>query len=641
MPSYISSNLASLIRFTVHAGWYVFLCFIMVDNAWASCAESQIAASFTALDLQDIKVGGEIGRRIGITAENNLLKLNVNDDFLQPFQERRFEECFIGLGNLIDSLVRFAVVTNDDRIASLKDFVIAEILKAQEEDGYIGTFIAKRRFAALWDIAEMAYIILGLTSDYHYFHRQSSLDAAVKLADYIIEQWPANLERLNLLNPFTLDMATVGLEESLLQLYVNTREKRHWDFCTNVLRLPEWNADIVVGRYSPVEGHAYTYLHKCLAQLRLHRRQPDPSLLQPTKKLIHFLTEQDGLVITGASGQHECWHNNQDGTSCLGETCATAYLIRLLDELIRTEGDFRYGDIMERAIYNSLFAAQSPDGRRVRYYTPFEGPREYYKYDDYCCPGNYRRIIADLPLMIYYPTEEGAAINLFTESECEMELSDDLLLQIRQTTHYPHSGNVTILVNPSKPAVFSLALRIPRWCESAIVTVNDETQADSYPGGSSCTLMRQWREGDRIELQMPMHWRLIKGRKAQAGKVAVMRGPLLYGLNPAYNKNMNAIDLRAITIDPASIRGPMIDENNGIDGLTCMVRGWEKIGNTTGEYPDRLFFLTEFTDPGCEIIYFNVHRMEAEGVDDELIPSLNQHTTANHTANLRFHAAAP
>ena len=65
----------------------------------------------------------------------------------------------------------------------------------------------------------------------------------------------------------------------------------------------------------------------------------------------------------------------QNGSGSISESCVTAYLIRWLGSLMRLEGDLRKGDVMERAIYNALFAAQSPSGRQIRYFTPFAGPR--------------------------------------------------------------------------------------------------------------------------------------------------------------------------------------------------------------------------------------------------------------------------
>ena len=91
---------------------------------------------------------------------------------------------------------------------------------------------------------------------------------------------------------------------------------------------------------------------------------------------------------------------------------------------MRLEGDLRYGDLIERSIYNALFAAQDPAGRRIRNCTPFEGPRQYYGSDGFCCPGNYRRIVAELPEMVYYRTQAGGiAVNLFTESKKTIELT--------------------------------------------------------------------------------------------------------------------------------------------------------------------------------------------------------------------------
>jgi uncharacterized protein len=68
-------------------------------------------------------------------------------------------------------------------------------------------------------------------------------------------------------------------------------------------------------------------------------------------------------------GEHFTY--NQNGSGAIGESCVTAYMLRWIDSLMRLEGDMRYGDLLERTIYNALFAANSPDGRWIRYFTPF------------------------------------------------------------------------------------------------------------------------------------------------------------------------------------------------------------------------------------------------------------------------------
>jgi len=98
---------------------------------------------------------------------------------------------------------------------------------------------------------------------------------------------------------------------------------------------------IVIGRRPLIEGHVYAYMARALAQLELYRIQPQPSLLVPAHRAVDFLTRADGLSITGAAGQLEIWTDDQDGRGDLGETCATAYQLRVYDNLLRLEGDPR------------------------------------------------------------------------------------------------------------------------------------------------------------------------------------------------------------------------------------------------------------------------------------------------------------
>jgi DUF1680 family protein len=349
----------------------------------------------------------------------------------------------------------------------------------------------------------MAYIVLGMTSDYKYFKEKSSLEAARKLADYIIKRWSVDPNRKT--NDWiSVYVGTTGLEEAMLVLYEQTGEKRYLDFCVNHRKLPDWNTELIQGRWGNLEGHAYYHLCHCLAQLRLHNIQPSPGLMSQSRKTFDFLVRQDGLLVPGLCGYQECWHSNQQGFFKLGETCATAYLVRWLDTMFQIEGESIYGDIMERTIYNGLFAAQSPDGRRLRYYAPFEGPRVYFDGDTYCCPCNFRRIIAELPGMIYYHRNEGLAINMYTKSSAVLDIRKDLSLEVHQVTDYPNSGNVVIHLKPSKPTRFPLYLRIPRWCDKANITINGDTTNMTAGGGSFFMVSRKWKASDEVRLQMPM-----------------------------------------------------------------------------------------------------------------------------------------
>ena len=211
------------------------------------------------------------------------------------------------------------------------------------------------------------------------------------------------------------------------------------EFVIEDRKLPDWRLPVVRGRWGRIEGHAYAYLCECLAQIRLQPFISDEGLTEETRKALTFC-RWNGLVVTGTCGDDECWHDTQTGTSHLGETCTTAYLIRLYDHLPRNTGNPLWGDLMERAIFNALFAAQSPDGRRIRYYTPFEAPRRFHEADTYCCPCNFRRILAESPSMVYYRQKDGAFVNLYTASAATLPLPSGASLKIEQETDYPNSG---------------------------------------------------------------------------------------------------------------------------------------------------------------------------------------------------------
>ena len=592
--------------------------FFLIGLLAICCFAARLTSGDVAprINLRDVNVGGEIGRRIDITVNKNLLKIKVDRDFLTPFRENS-GGAYIGLGKLIDSTVRFAAHTGEKEVVRLKKHLVKETIETQEDDGYIGIKPPGQRMWTLWDMHEMAYIVVGLTSDYKFFGNERSLKAASDLMDYLIRRWSAEPDRFN--PHITTFMAVTGLEEALLMLHDATGEQRYLDFCVDFRELPEWDIPIVLGRWGPITGHAYAYLHRCLAQLRLHQIQADDRLLTQTHGVMGFLRKGDGLLINGVVSKHECWTNNQDGSEGLGETCATAYLIRVYDELLRMKRNSLYGDMMERSIYNGLFAAQSPDGRRLRYYVPFEGPRKYFDKDTYCCPNNYRRIIAELPSMVYYRFGAGLAVNLYAPSRAELRLTNGPAVEVRQETDYPNSGHVKITMKPSESAEFPVFLRIPRWCSEAKIQVNGHGTASRVAGGQFHRLQRKWEKGDIIELQMPMELRLVKGRKAQAGQVAVMRGPQLFCLNPDRNPALKGADLEELHIDPASLKGPEPDDSVRPGGQAVRARAARSMPFAPGVNYSLDLVLTEFPDPGGRATYFRVLRMGRVGVEDELI----------------------
>lgn len=575
--------------------------------------------ALTPLDLRDVQVGGELGRRIDVTVRNNLLVLDADGDFLPPFHKKTKKDGYVGLGKLLDATVRFAAYTGDPKVLALKNHLIGETIGAQEPDGYIGIMAPEYRISGMWDVHEVGYVIWGLLTDYRYFEQQDSLKAARRAADYVVKHWskiPANWAQQT---SVATHVAVTGIERTMLELYRVTGERAYLDFVVHQRTLPEWDLGIVIGRRPGIEGHVYAYMTRCLAQLELYRIEPDARLLQQTERALDFMTHHDGCLITGGTGQCEIWTGDQDGRGELGETCATAYQVRVYDSLLRLRGDSSYGDLMERTIHNALFAAQSPGGRQLRYFSPVEGPRVYWKGDTYCCPCNYRRIVAELPTMVFYRAGRGLAVNLYAPAEAKLEVAGDVPIAVRQETEYPNSGLVRLHLDPEQPARFPVRLRIPAWADGASVKVNDQSVKEPVAVAKFFEIERTWKKGDQVVLDFPMKWRLVRGRQRQAGRVAVMRGPLVFCLNPTSHAElaeMDGADLGYITLDPSSLGKPVPSNAVHPGGIACRVKAW-KPGFSLARQGDLELTLTEFPDPNGRATYFRL-RDDSVAVDDEL-----------------------
>ena len=579
-------------------------------------------AQFISLPPGSVQVGGEIGRRIDVTLRNNLLALDAEKDFLQPLRERKQSGGYVGVGKLIDASVRFSVYTRDDRVPAFKRRLVTEVLKTQESDGYIGYLRPDKRIWELWDISEIAYIIYGLCMDHRFYGEAASLEGARRLADYLVARWTADPQHPISGDIITIQMPLVGLDNALLAVHQETRDAKYIGFLRDVRQAVGWDDHIVVGRWGKIEGHAYTYLAQSIAMLRLDQIAADPQLLDPTRRLLQFLLNSNGMTITGAIGDHECFHNTQEGTINLGETCASTYAIFWLDELIRREGNARYGDLMERIAFNTLFGAQSREGRQIRYYTPFDGPRHYFPMDTYCCPCNYRRAIATLPDLIYYRVQNGLAVNLYTRSNTEVPIEGGLSVRVKQVTQYPSDGQVTVHVDPSSPARFPLWLRIPAWCSNPQAAINEQPSETPAPG-SFLVLDREWKTGDQVNLDLPLRPRWITGRQSQLGHVALMHGPQVFCLNRARQPELKDLDLRLLVIDPDTLEGPLPDDSVRPGGSAFRVKAWKPGGWYPLEEPAYTLTLTEFPDPGGEAAFFKVPNPADDRLAaDELLATL-------------------
>jgi DUF1680 family protein len=483
----------------------------------------------TKVKVEAGSLAGPIGQRVRAVWQGNLQKINWERDFLEPFRTTRPAGAYIGLGKTLSGLLHAARHFGAEAEV-LRRQIFGEVLRTQQADGYLGLYEADSRTAQVWDVHEQAYLIQALVENDEWFGEAGSLRAAERLGHWLLPRLAEGRWQEIGRGYCWNTLAIIGLDRALPALSRATGDDRFAAFCRNEMRLQDWCEPIVEGRQGEVRGHAYAYLARALAQLEM---SDVPELPDATRAAIGHLRAGGGLVISGTCGIAECWCSNQQLDGKLGETCTTAYLIRWAAHLLHRTHEAWFGDLMERAIYNALFAAGSPDGRRIRYYSAGQGPRQWYEVDTYCCPGNYRRIIGELPDLIARPHHGGISIDLYEACRATAIVGGQQV-SLEIVTDYPFGDAVTVHLAPEQPVAFPLFLRCPGWAGGVAVRLNGQT-LPVPPRQGWLTVERCWRKGDRIELVFAMPWRAVRGLRRQAGKVALMRGPVVWGADAAEN----------------------------------------------------------------------------------------------------------
>ena len=580
-----------------------------------------------------VKIGGAIGERFETSLRGNFMKLDLENDFFRPFVERTKTGGFIGLGKNADAAVHYAANTRDPDVVARKGKIIDFIVKNQLADGYTGFFAPEARLSKLWDIHEMGFIVQGLLSDWELFGNRAALEAAKRNVDYVLARWkdlPDNWEMTYITDRET----TLGFGYGVARLYAATKDERYRSFLRNERALDDWNQPIVIGRDRMIYGQAYGYTGTCLEQLELYRYDPRPRYLETSLRALDFQVRGDGVLIDGNGGICECWTDDQDGEGCVGETCNVAFELLFWDALLRLGVADRalLGDLMERAVYNALFAAMSEDGRRLRYYTPLNGDRKFWPNDLYCCPNNFRRAMSRLPEYLFYAEERSVFANLYTACEAEMKVGGTGLL-IREETDYPKDGRVKFTLDPDEATCFAFKVRIPRWARKPSVKVNGLEVTYKYGPGEFLCLPKVWKKGDTVELDFPMQVRTVLGRKRQSGRFAVMRGPVVYALDT------HKVDAFR-DMDPYCAQTEMMLDPNDLvyhDGLIrarISTQNWA-VGiadaSVDGKVPEnvRIVDLQPFRCENVNLTYFRAPNIKADCREEDEIFRFSTHDSSD------------
>ena len=472
----------------------------------------------------------------------------------------------------------------DAQMEATADEAIEIIAAAQQPDGYLDTYYIltgiEKRFTNVMDNHEL-YILGHMTEAAVAYYRATGkrklLDTAIRYVDCADRNFGREEGKLRGYPGHEVaEMALVELygvtgEErhlKLAQYFIDERGQKPLFFAEERERFHneyKWKESYFQDQYyqagKPVrdqeraEGHAVraVYLYSGMAEVAAMTE--DQELFAACERLWKSIVEKQ-MYLTGAIGSSEygeafTFDYDLPNDTLYAETCASIGLVFFARRMFEITRDGQYTDIMDRCLYNSIISGMSLDGQKFFYVNPLEVQPEASRKDFYkrhvdvqrqkwfacaCCPPNIARLLASLGGYMFEQSEDTVFVNLFAAAELRTGVGGHLST-LHLETEYPWDEDIRIRIENEQPTEFTVAVRIPARCENWTASVNG-SRCQETPEKGYLYLQRTWRTGDTIgiHLEMPVRCMAANPRvRDDVGKMAVMRGPLVYCLEEADN----------------------------------------------------------------------------------------------------------
>jgi len=276
------------------------------------------------------------------------------------------------------------------------------------------------------------------------------------------------------------------------------------------------------------------------------------------------------MYITGGVGTAQ-YHDEGFGdpyllpnrTYC--ESCANIAHVLWQHRMSLLKGQAKYADVMELALYNGAISGISISGDAFFYQNPLEskGGRRSSWIGLACCPTNLTRIIPQVGGFVYARGKDKVYVNLYAAGEVSFRIDGRATVKLVQQTEYPWCGRVRLTVAPDRASEFTLCLRIPGWASGwpvpsdlyrfgqaglppVALKVNGRAADPSPEADGYVHLKRRWQRADTVELDLPMPIHRVYAHEnveADRGKVALMRGPIIYCLEAVDHPDVDVLGL--------------------------------------------------------------------------------------------------
>lgn len=460
---------------------------------------------------------------------------------------------------------------DDEAAAEIIEDAIDCIIKNSDENGYFNSHFLvteqsnRFRNRECHELYCAGHLIEAAVAYYEITGKDRFLKAMCKYADYIEKVFKTDKSAA-----FT----TPGhpeIELALMKLYKVTGEKRYANLAKYFIdehgihpeerdyfewATPYFNQDeIPIKDRETAEGHCVRALYLMCGAADVAYEYGDKELKKACERVFDNIVNKRMYITGGVGSTHigETFTIDYDlpNRTAYAETCAAISLAMFANRMLKFGADSKYSDIVEKAIYNGVMSGVSLDGKSFFYENPLEIDTEFNivntstkqkerfpitqrleVFGCSCCPPNILRFVASIAGFLYSFDDEIVYVHQYMDSKTNTDG-----IKITQMTEYPANGKITVRCESDKKYI---AFRIPAWCKTFEINreyVMKKGYAYVALGGE-----------DEIKINFDMPVRIIAANRrvhANAGRVAVMRGPVVYCAEGVDN----GADLKSVSID--------------------------------------------------------------------------------------------
>ena len=443
-------------------------------------------------------------------------------------------------GHYLSACSMMYASTDDERFCKRVKYLVTELAGCQQalnRQGYLSAFpesfldYIEAGEPGRGGISSVSWYVLhkimaGLLDAYTYCGNAQALEVLKGMANYA--NWrtarltPEKFQEI-------LNIEHGGMIELMLDLYRITQNPDHYALA----RRFEHNR--IFDPLANYDGSILTHLHgnstvpKILGAAGIYELSSDKRYRRISEFFWQQIVESRSYVM-GNSTYHEHWCEPYKLANELGvttaESCVPYNLLKLTRHLFSWQPLAEYADYYERALFNHILGAQNPQDAAMMWYVPLaSGYWKSFPSDIFlCCTGTLSESYAKLPDSIYFHDEEGIFINLFIASKLDCSQKG---LKIRQETNFPEQQGTRLVFSAKEPVDMTLRIRIPYWiADGGSVRLNGQTLETFSSPSSFYTLKRTWKDGDTVDISLPMSLRL-ESMPDDETVAAMMYGPLV------------------------------------------------------------------------------------------------------------------